>query len=288
MPFLRDTSAEESFLQMDHGVQGAVQLRAGSVGLLAAGAALPRPCVADGRSTAQRWADVTPRNAKMTLGSLRSSTQVVGPLLAQWQRVHAAWSARWDTLQRATWGVDAPELYTERGLVSMVATAVAAAFPTDGLAISERPVPKQTVSGSGLLDLWMAIEQQPLIFDYATEFKPHNITILNGAKAASAVFNTARAELTCAQAVAGGGFATYMAGACVGIISRHTTYKSPAAAEVTKLELDLWNELSSLATASSPAPDHWVLLSHEFKLGSFANYDDRAPLGAFCFVVATT
>jgi hypothetical protein len=202
---------------------------------------------------------------------------------SRWTAVHSMWCRQWTTLRTFSCGIDAPELYTERSLISMWSTALAAACPGDGLAPADRPVSRQTASGNGLLDLWLAIRESSAEFDYGVEAKPYGDCVLKPKKAVGGMFGVAMAEL--AEAHQASGIARYDAGAAVGIISRHKRYHRPNSSELNQFVDDAWVNLQQLSAGQWRNGLDMVFGTCDLDTG-FSNWDGRIPLAAYALFVA--
>jgi len=214
----------------------------------------------------------------MPTGQVFFSTNIGSPLTSRWERIHRKWCQKWEALRVFTLGVDAPGLYTERSLVGMWGTAMAAAYPRGGLAVAERPVTKQNLSGNGLLDLWMAIHEQPYVFDYAVEAKPYNVCALNANKAALKLFSVAMKELVATQQTKG--IARYDAGAAVGIVEPRTQSPMPKRSTLDKFVDDVWVLLQQHATGHIAGGGHLVFATHRIPKG-FSPWKGRTAMAAY-------
>lgn len=215
----------------------------------------------------------------MPMGQIFFSSNMGSPLTLRWGRIHRKWCQKWETLRVFTCGLDVPGLFTERSLVGMWGTAIAAAYPRVGLAVVERPVTKKkNVSENGLLDLWMAIHEQSYVFDLAVEAKPYNIGALNAKKAAANLFSAAMGELAATQKTRS--IALNNAGAVVGIVELRTQSSMSKRSTLDNFIDDVWVLLLQHATGHIAGGGNLVFATHRIPAG-FSQWKGRTALAAY-------
>jgi hypothetical protein len=222
----------------------------------------------------------------MPMGQIFFSSNMSAPLTSRWKRIHRKWCQKWGTLRVFTCEVEAPGLYTERSLVGMWGTAMAAAYPRGGLAVAERPVnKKQNLSGRGLLDLWLAIHEQPYVFDLAVEAKPYNVCALNAKNAALKLFSVAMGELVATQQTKV--ITWHNAGAAVGIVKLRTQSPMPKRSTLDKFVDDVWVLLQQHATGHIAGGGHLVFGTYRIPKG-FCPWKGRTAVAAYTLFLIRT